>query len=178
MQAVGVISPTPTNITSTVARISYFTLDTAITVNKIRWYGVGATTGLYHVAVYRDSDSARLAILDDFNTGAATWGNGTFSVTLSANILYFLAVSVDTTGTTAGILSLGPSVAATTGQIVLPTNWPGNLDINAASPKIIPYGLAQFAVTAGALPATAPGRANQAAWTGGMPAFFLDNNSV
>ena len=178
MQAAGVVSPTPTNITITVARCSFFKLDTAITVNKIRWYGVGSTTGIYRVALYKVSDLSRLVILNDFNTAAATWGNGAFSVSLSANELYMLAVAVDTTGTTAGILSLGPTTAATTGQMILPTNWPGNLDINMASPIITPWGFCQFAVTTGALPNPAATLANQAAWTGGMPAFFLDNNNV
>jgi hypothetical protein len=33
-------------------------------------------------------------------------------------------------------------------------------------------------VTAGALPNPAATLANQGAWTGGMPAFFLDNNNA
>jgi len=179
MQCAGVVSPTPTNITTSIARISYFRLDTLLTVNKIRWYGVGAVSGIYHIAIYRDSDSQRLTGDLEITTAAATWGSiSADGITLQADTLYFIAVSVDTTGTTAGILAMGPTQAATTGTMILPTNWPGNLDIDAASPKIAPAGFAQFAVTSGALPATAPARVNQAAWTGGMPAFFLDNNSA
>lgn len=43
---------------------------------------------------------------------------------------------------------------------------------------ILSMGFCQFAVTTGALPATAATLAIQAAWTGGMPAFFLDNNNA
>ena len=169
------INATPTNISITVARCAFFKLDTALTVSKIRWFGVGATTGLYHVAIYRVSDLARMAILDDFNTAAQAWGSGAFSCTLAANVLYLLAVAVDTVGTTAGV----HCHSATTGRIgIIPTNWPGNLDIDAASPKIDAMGFCQFAVTAGALPATLPTLVLQAAWTGGMPAFFLDNNNA
>jgi hypothetical protein len=169
------VHATPTNISITVARCAFFKPDTAITVAKIRWFGVGATTALYHVAVYRHSDNVRMAILDDFNTGAQAWGSGAFACTLAAGVRYILAVSVDTVGTTAGVACHSDS----TGRIgIIPTNWPGNLDIDAASPKIDSMGFCQFAVTAGALPATLPTLVLQAAWTGGMPAFFLDNNNA
>jgi hypothetical protein len=169
------VHATPTNISTIVARCAFFKIDTAITVNKIRWFGVGATTGVYRVALYRLSDLARLAILNDFNTGAQAWGNGAFSVSLSTGVIYFIAVTIDTVGTTAGVACHSGS----TGRIgVLPTGWPGNLDIDAASPKIDAIGFCQFAVTAGALPNPAGTLVLQAAWTGGMPAFFLDNNSA
>jgi hypothetical protein len=178
MQCAGVISPTPTNISITVARCAYFKLDTALTVAKIRWYGVGATTGLYHVALYNAATLARLALLDDFNTAAATWGSGAFSVVLAANTLYFLAISVDTVGTTAGILALGATTAATTGQMKRGTGWPGSLDFDLASPVIPPFGFAQFTVSNGALPNPANALADTVPWTGGMPAFFLDSNNA
>lgn len=177
MQTNGAVSPTPTNIGTSVARIAYFTLDTALVVNRIRWYGVGATTAVYHVAIYRNSDSARLTADLNFNTAATTWGSvDAAGITLAADTLYFIAVSIDTTGTTAGILAMGPTAAATTGRIaILPTAWPGNLDLDTGI--VDPYCYAQFAVTTGALPATAPARVVQALWIGGMPAFFLDNNA-
>lgn len=171
------INPTPTNITISVARIAYFKLDTDLVVNRIRFFGVGAVTNVYRVAIYRNSTSARLTSELAFTTAVQTWGSVTVSpaVTLTAGVLYFVAVAVNATGTTAGAQAL----SATTGRIgVLPTGWPGNLDIDAASPKIDPVAFAQFAVTSGALPATAPARAAQAAWTGGIPAFFLDNSSA
>jgi hypothetical protein len=169
------IHATPTNISITVARCAFFKPDTNITVNKIRWFGVGATTGVYRVALYRLSDLVRLQILNDFNTGAQAWGNGAFVVSLTAGVIYFIAVAVDTVGTTAGVACH----SGTTGRIgILPTAWPGGLQINAGTPKIDAMGFCQFAVTTGALPATAPTLALQGAWTGGMPAFFLDNNNA
>jgi hypothetical protein len=170
------VHATPTNISITVARCAFFKPDTNIVVNKIRWFGVGLTTGLYHVAVYRVSDGARMFILDDFNTAAQAWGSGAVAgVTLAAGVLYLVAVSVDTVGTTAGVACHSSS----TGRIgIIPTNWPGNLDIDAASPKIDAMGFCQFAVTAGALPATLPTLVLQAAWTGGMPCFLLDANNA
>lgn len=58
---------------------------------------------------------------------------------------------------------------------VMPTAWPGSLKIDAAAPKIDGPAFAQFAVTAGVLPATAPVFSAPAAWTGGMPAVFMDS---
>jgi len=154
-------------------------LDTALTVNRIRWYGIGAVTGVYHVAIYRNSDGARMTADLEITTALNAWGSVSVSggVALAANTLYFIALSADTTGTTAGIRSFGPTFVAATSLIgVIPTSWPGNLALAAA--KTPPNCYAQFAVTAGVLPATAPARSVQAAWTGGMGAFFLDNNSA
>lgn len=177
MQAAGVVSPTPTNITTSIARCAFFQLDTAITVNRVRWYGVGNTTGVYRLAVYRVSDGVQMFAVNDFNTASATWGSAAISsVVLASGVLYLVAIAVDSTGTTAGILALGPTTAATTGQMINAKNWPGNLDIDAG--KIDPYAFVQFAVTGGSLPSTLPSLVNQAAWTGGMPALFFDNNSA
>jgi len=167
---------TPANIGTSVARCAFFKTDTSIIVNRIRWFGVGATSGIYHVAVYRVSDGARMFVVDDFNTAAQAWGSAAVSgVTIASGVLYLVAASVDTTGATAGVAChSGP-----TGRIgVLPTSWPGNLDIDAASPKVDAMGFCQFTVTSGALPSTLPSLAAQASWTGGMPAFFLDNDSA
>ena len=179
-QGPDVVNPTPTNIGTTVARIAYFKLDTAIVVNKIRWYGVGAVSAIYHIAIYRNSDSVRMTADLEITTALNAWGNiSAAGITLAADTLYFIAVSADITGTTAGLRAMTPTFVAATSLITgLPTAWPGNLDFDAASPKIPPYGFAQFAVTAGALPTTAPSREAQAAWVGGMPAFFLDNNNA
>ena len=169
------IHATPTNITVTPARCAYFRPPANITVNSIRFFGVGATTGVYHVAIYATpAGGARLTADLSPNTVAQAWGTAVtgLGLALTAGTLYLIAVSVDTTGTTAGIACL----SGTTGRIgVLPASWPGNLDIDAASPKIDPVAFCQFAVSAGALPATLPTIVAQAAWTGGMPAIFLDN---
>jgi hypothetical protein len=169
------IAPTPTNITASIARCSAFRPDADITVNTVRFYGVGATTNIYTCAIYRYSDLARLTASLTFSTAAATWGvaGSSLALALSAGVQYFMAVSVNTTGTTAGISALGTTVAATTGQIATaPEALPGNLQVSLG----YMYGYRfQFAVTTGAMPDPAATLVAQAAWTGGMPAFFLDN---
>jgi hypothetical protein len=54
----------------------------------------------------------------------------------------------------------------------LPSARPGNLDADLG---YVSSALGQFAVTTGALPNPAATLAVAGAWTGGMPAFFLDN---
>ena len=169
----GTVAATPTNISTTVARIAYFRPPADITVANVRYFGVGATTSLYHVAIYNGDTLARLTADTAFSTTAATWGVAIsgLSLTLTTNQLYFIAVSAANTGTTAGILCMGATQAATTGTIgVLPKSWPGSLAVSSNYMG----GFAQFAVTAGALPDPAATIAAQAAWTGGMPLFFLD----
>ena len=174
----GSVAPTPTNIGTAVARIAYFVPPANITVNKIRFFGVGATTNVYRTAIYNGDTLARLTSELAFSTAANTWGSAgtSLNLTLTANQLYFIAVSVNATGTTAGILSMAPTVTATTGQMtVLPKSFPGSLDIDS---KYIKGAFAQFTVTTGALPTTAATIATQAAWTGGFPAFWLDSNNA
>jgi hypothetical protein len=159
MQLAGTVAPTPT-------------------VNRVRWYGVGAVTGVYTMAIYRLSDLARISEQFTLTTTANAWNSAApaSSFTLTAGVPYFVAVGANATGTTAGIGALGGTVAATTGQIqTAPGALPGNLDADVGD--ISSYRF-QFAVTTGAMPATAATLAAQAAWTGGMPAFFLDNNSA
>jgi hypothetical protein len=171
------VNATPTNITASLARISYFRLKQNLTVNKIRFLGVGATTNIYRIALYNADTLARLMSETAFTTVAQTWGSvgNALNITLTAGQLYFIAVSVNTTGTTAGLQCFSSS----TGRIgVLPKNWAGNLDIDLATPIVDPVALAQFAVTSGALPDPVSTVLAQTAWTGGMPAFFLDNNNA
>lgn len=171
------LQATPTNITATVARCAYFRPAQAITVNKVRFFGVGATTTIYQVAIYNADTLARLYTSGTFSTSAQTWGSvgSNIGLSLSAGQLYLIAVSVNTTGTTAGV----GCFSATTGRIgVLPKSWPGNLDIDLSTPIIDPVTLAQFTITGGTLPDPAATIALQAAWTGGMPAIFLDNNNA
>jgi hypothetical protein len=173
-QMAGTIAATPTNIGATVARIAYFRPPADITVSSIRFFGVGSTTNIYTCAIYDGDTLARLTNSLTFSTTAATWGTaGTgLNLTLLADQLYFIAVSANTTGTTAGMLCMSPTIAATTGLIgVLPKSWPGSL---AVSSGYIDGGFAQFTVVAGAMPNPAATIAVQAAWTGGFPAFFLD----
>lgn len=172
------VAATPTAIGTTVARVAYFRPKAAITVNKLRFYGTGVTSGIYQVALYNGDTLARLTSQLSVTTAANAWGSvGTsLGLALTANQLYFIAVSVNTTGTTSGPLCVNETITATAGQIaVLPKSWPGNLGLSAG---YVDFGLAQFAVTAGALPTTAATIATQATWTGGMPLFFLDNSNA
>jgi hypothetical protein len=174
IQRAGNIAPTPTNITVSIARCSSFRLDADLTVNTIRFYGVGATTNIYRCAIYRYSDLARLTAELAFSTVANAWGvaGSSLGMSLSAGVVYFIACSVNATGTTAGIGALGSTIAATTGQIATaPEALPGNLQPSLG----YFYGYRfQFAVSTGALPNPAAALVAQAAWTGGMPCFFLD----
>lgn len=177
MQRAGNVAATPTNIGTTVARCMLFVPESDITVNRIRWYGVGATTSVYRVAIYRYSDLARLTSELAITTVANAWGSVDASaLALTGGVVYFAAVAVNATGTTAGMAAIGGTVAATTGQIqTAPASLPGNLD--PAQGYLHNYAF-QFAVTAGALPNPAATLAAQAAWTGGFPALFLDNSTA
>ena len=170
----GIICPTPTDISVSVARCSAFMLSAPLTFNRIRAYGVGSVSGAYRVAIYQLGNLVRRTNQLTFNTTANAWvsiGSG-INCTLDANVVYFIAVAVSATGTTAGLLASGTTVGAATGQIqTIPASLPGNL--NLTSWKLNSF-LFQFAVTSGALPNPAATLAAQAAWTGGMPAFWLD----
>jgi len=168
---------TPTNITTTVARCAFFKLDTDLVLQKVRFFGVGATSNIYRFNIYRLSDGAQMTGEYAFTTATQTWGvaAGSVGVTLSAGVIYVIAVAVNATGTTAGVCCHSGEA----GRIgILPTHWPGSLKINAVPPKIDAMGFAQFAVTAGALPTTLPTLVPQSGWAGGMPAFFLDTDNT
>jgi hypothetical protein len=174
----GTVAATPTNIGTTVARICYFRPPANITVDKIRFFGVGVVAAIYQCAIYNGDTLARVSAQLSITTASAAWGStgSDLNLSLTANQLYFIAVSANTTGTTAGLLCIAPTVAATTGLLgVLPKSWPGSLDIDSG---YMSGGFAQFAVTAGALPDPAATIAVQAAWTGGFPMFFLDSSNA
>ncbi|MEI6821007.1 MAG: hypothetical protein WCL51_03670 [Bacteroidota bacterium] len=176
MMNMNTIEMTPTLCTSTIARISYFRFDTAITFNKVRYFGIGITTGIHQLAIYNADTLARIWTSGTFTTAAQAWGSigSAINITLAANQLYFIAVSANAVGTTAGIKCYG----ATTGRIgVLPKSWPGNLDIGLT--VISPYAAeGQFTVTAGALPDPAATIALRDTRACGFPAIFLDNNNA
>lgn len=174
----GTIAVTPNALTTSVARIAYFRPPANITVNKIRYYGVGITSSVYRVAIYNGDTLARLMAETAFTTAAQTWGaaGSSLGLALTAGQLYFIAVSVNVTGATAGCLCMSTTIADTTGRIsTLPKSWPGNLDIDAG---YLTGAFAQFAVTTGALPDPAATITGQTAWVGGFPCFFLDNNNA
>lgn len=174
-QNAGAVAATPTNISTSIARCCAFRLPFDLTLNTLRYYGVGATTSIYRAAIYRYSDLARLTSELAFTTSANAWGTigSSLNLSLTRGTLYFLAVAVNSTGTTAGVMCMGATTAATTGQIqTAPGSLPGSLALTSGYLSTYFF---QFAVTSGALPATAATLAAMAAWTGGMPAVWLDN---
>jgi hypothetical protein len=170
------IEMTPTLLTISLARISYFRLRKAITFNKVRLFGIGATANIHQLAIYNADTLARIWTSGTFTTASQAWLaiGSAINITLAAGQGYFIAVSANTTGTTSGIKCFG----ATTGRIgVLPKNWPGSLDFDSAI--VSPYAMeGQFAVTTGALPTTAPTIAVRGTMACGMPAIFLDSNNA
>jgi len=173
----GVLPPTATNITTSIARCCLFKLPYDLTVRRIRYYGIGNVNNLFRVAIYRYSDKKRLTDQLPFytNTGMFCVVNSSLlELELQKDVLYFIAVAVSDVLATAGPLAYGPTVAATTGQIqAAPQSLPGSL--NADSRYIDSYNF-QFAVTSGELPDPAGTLVAQEAWTGGMPAFWLDSS--
>lgn len=177
MQQEGNVNPNPHDIGLTVARVAFFSLNAPLDVARIRWYGVDVVTGVYHVAVYRASDLVRMSDDHVITTTLFGWDSVASAFTLTANTLYFVAVSVESSGNRDGIRAYTSSFNAATSLISgLPTTWPGNLGLAAG--KLTGGAFAQFPVVAGALPAVAPLLVTQAAWIGGMPAFFLDANGA
>lgn len=177
LQRAGNVAATPTNIGVSIARCSLFRPEVDITVNRIRYYGVGATTGIYRLAIYRYDDLARLTAELPANTALNAWGSvDAGGINLTAGELYFAAVAVNATGTTPGMAAVGNTVAATTGQVqTAPSGLPGNL---AAGANFISQYNFQFPVTAGALPNPAATLVAQAAWAGGFPGLLFDNNTA
>ena len=173
----GSVAATPTSISTSIARVCLFRPPADIVVNKIRFYGVGATTGVYQIAVYNATTLERVTGRLVANTVAGAWGAvAAGGISLMAGKLYFIAVSVVATGNTAGMLCSGPTQPSTGGSIaVTPSSWPGNL---APTLGYMDGGFAQFAVTSGALPVTAPALSGQTSWTAGFPALWLDNSSA
>jgi hypothetical protein len=177
IQRGGVVAPTPTNISTTVARCSLFIPPADLTVANIRWYAVGTTaSGIFRVAIYLYSNTAPTRVTTDIAiaTTANAWGAVVVppTVKLDKGVPYFIAVSATAAGATAGPQAFGTTVAATTGQTqTAPQNLPGSL---RASLNYLPGYLFACTVAAGVLPATLGAPVTHGAWTGGMPAFFLD----
>ena len=166
-----VAGPTPTGITTSLARCVQFTPPANITVANIRLFGVGATTSLYKFAIYTvGTSTAKLWDSGTVTTVANTWLNLTtgLPITLTAGTKYWWCVTVVSTGTTAGFRS----EAAPLG-----TNYYG---ANAAPLGGTSLGLsvyAQFAVSTGVFPETLPSIAAAAyagGTTGSVPFGYLD----
>lgn len=177
IQLAGNVSATPTNIGITTARCELFRPAFDLTANRLRFFGLAVVAGVYTAAIYRFSDLARITPALTLTSASNAWGSADITGTvLTAGTLYFAAASANVTGTTAGIQGVGGTTAAGTGLIpTAPNALPGNLDSDLSMLSSYRF---QFAVTAGAMPTTAATLAAQAAWTGGMPAFWLDANTA
>jgi len=166
-----VAGPTPTNIGTSVARCVQFTSPANITVNRVKMFGVGATSGLYKLAIYPVGLGSSKIWEATVNSAANTWmvyaGSGPFS--LVAETKYWFCVTVTATGTTAGFRSL----AAPLGTAF----WSADNSVIGGRSFSLPV-FAQFAVTGGAFPATLPAivaAAYAAGTTGSVPFALLDN---
>jgi hypothetical protein len=174
-QRAGNVAATPTNITTSIARCTAFRLPADMVVDRIRAFGLGVTTDVYRVALYRYSDLARLTSELAFTTAVDTWISigSNLNVSLTKDTLYFIACAVNATGTTPGVLCKGGTVAATTGRVNTgPNSLPGSMALSGGYFSGFDF---QFSVTSGALPDPAATPAAQGAWTGGAPAFWLDS---
>jgi hypothetical protein len=179
VQAGGVTAATPTNIGTSTARCSFFKLPFNLTVNKIRFFGIGAHTNVMRVAIYRYSDLARLTTELAMTTSVDTWGSvgNNLGLTLTKGVQYFIAAAVNATSTTAAVACFTTAVATTAAgrMLIAPGSLPGHLDMDSG---FFSGMLAQFAVSSGALPDPAATLAGQGGWSGGMPAFWLDNSNA
>ena len=155
-----VAGPTPTGITVSIARCVLFRNPAAITINRIRLFGVGVTSSLYKFAIYpRGAGSARTWESGTVTTAANTWLaiSAGLPISLLAGTEYWFCVTAASTGTTAGFRSLPAPVGA---------NFWG-ADVAPLGNRGLALGVfAQFAVNAGAFPATLPAIA-AAAYAGG-----------
>jgi len=182
IQTNGIVSPTQANITTSIARCCLFRLPFDLTVRKIRMIlSVAGQSDNFRVAIYRYSDKKRLTdsliVSNQYGLTSNEFGfagSENLELELYKDILYFIAVTVIAYSADAYVVAFGPTVAATTGQIqAAPQSLPGSLDVDSG--YIDSYNF-QFAVTDGVLPDPAATLAAQAAWTGGMPAFWLDSS--
>jgi hypothetical protein len=166
-----VATVTPTILTTSVARAWVYCCEFPIIVNRIRWWGIGAQTN-HRVAVYRFVDSKLVIGPISLTSTANAWNSAAVSsIRLEGGIPYIVAWSTIATSTTAGHRTSAAPVV-----------WPplqsattGNLRIAGASNRSW-YG--QFAVTTGVLPDPMPTLVQGSGWTGGLPLFYFDSNSV
>lgn len=167
---------TPTAIGTSVARCVKFALPTQLVVSNLLLQTAAAVNS-FTLGIYRRSDGARVWASGSFTTVAGGYtsvpisGGTPTSLTLDADVEYYMAIGTTATGNTAAIVT--PSLPANT--FTFGTDNSSTLG---------GFGLAfpmqhQFAVTAGAMPATLPALA-AASWAGststtagGMPIVFL-----
>lgn len=164
---------TPTALTITVARAWAYNCSYPIQVNRLRWWGIGATT-THRFAVYRLVDKVQVIGPLSLTTVADSWNSVSVpSVTLAANTPYICAISTTATGATAGLRTSGTPLVFPPLQTA--AGAPGGIALNQGANRFW-YG--QFAVTNGVLPATLPTLVRGTGWTAGIPLFFFDSNAA
>lgn len=162
---------TPTALTVSVARCWSYNCQFPVVVNRLRWWGIGATTS-HRFAVYRTIDNVQVIGPISLTTTADAWNSASVAaVTLAPNTPYICAISTTTTGTTAGLRTsatplLWPPLQAST---------PGGLALAIGDHR---FWFGQFAVSSGVLPSTLPTLVRGSGWTAGLPLFFFDSNSA
>lgn len=166
------VAITPTNVTLTVGRLTLYRCDYAITVNRIRWYGLAAAQTAFRMSVYNATTGAQVVAPQIVSTTATEgWQSvqlGT-AVTLTANTPYWVGLSATATGTQAALrTSIAPGLYPP-----LPSAQPANL--NAVTQNRHRFAFAQVALTNGVWPATLPALVRATGWTGTLPMFIFDN---
>jgi hypothetical protein len=163
---------TPTLLTTSVARCWSYNCQFSIVVNRLRWWGVAAVSAIYKLAVYRLSDGVQVIGPLTVTTTADAWNSVTVpAVTLAPNTPYIVALSVVSTGTTAGLRTGGTPLV----YPPLQASTPGALALSVGDHR---FWFGQFAVTSGVLPSTLPTLVRGTGWTAGLPLFFFDSNSA
>lgn len=165
-----IAGPTPTGITTSIARCRLFRPPQTMAVVRVRLFGVGATTNLYKFAIYpRGTGAARLWESGTVTSAANTWLNITVAFSVTGGTEYWFCVTAATTGTTAGFRSMPAPLAS--------NFWGADAAPLGGRGLSLPV-FAQFAVTSGAFPATLPAvaaAAYAAGTTGSVPFAWLDS---
>lgn len=166
---------TPTNIGVSVGRLVLYRSDFAITVNRIRWYGLAVAQTSFRMSVYNASTGAQVIAPQTVTTTATEgWQSVLLSpaVTLAADTPYWVGISATATGTTAALRSMvAPGLFPP-----LPATVPASL--NPISNNRQRFQFAQVALTNGVFPATLPTLVRASGWTGSVPYFLFDNSTA
>ena len=177
-----VSGPTPTNIGTTIARCVQFTPPVNTIIWRVRMFGVGATSGLYAIAIYPvGTGSSKLWEVSSINSAVNTWMiyQGTPSpIILVGGTKYWFCIRALGTGTTAGFKSMHAPLGTNfwgADKFCYPSFWDP-----ATKPLSVPV-FCQFTTSAGGPPTLFPdllpvvaAAAYAGGATGSVPFAFLD----
>jgi hypothetical protein len=164
-----VSSATPANIGTTTARLILFRLPVTLSLETFYWLGTESLSNSsgFHFAIYEQDTGNR--IWSAGPVGLQTYWLGSSSnlpVVLRPARAYWLAVTANSTATTAGIRT-GPSPVLNFYQP------PGNVPLGDKLSAGFPVQLQMALATASTLPETLPALAGPSGWTGGVPLVLL-----